>query len=268
MPSASGAHLFAVIALSGTFIWIGLVDLSNLPNGIKNWVAGHPYGGLIDAYIGPVAIAAGLLQLLAGVFIAIYAIPQRFKRLSYMALSVLSILSVSLLLTNDVWIKSLGGFPAIGSGQGLIKYVAILGVCLWFLNKRGANEVMLIGLILVLGWIGAMKFTAPEAEGVWPLLTSSPLFNFWITEFGKQTASNIIGVIELVTVVLLTARWWNYRLYQIGLLLSAATFIATLTFLITFAPSWAGGFPNLSGTGIFLVKDSILLAAVFILYRD
>ena len=31
------------------------------------------------------------------------------------------------------------------------------------------------GLVLVLGWIGAMKFTAYEAEGIKPLVETSPL---------------------------------------------------------------------------------------------
>lgn len=268
MPSASTAHLFAVVALAGTFLWIGLVDLANVPHGIKSWVEGHPYGKSVIPFLSELAVGSAIAQIVAGVLIAIYAVPQRFKRLSYGVLAVFSLISASLILTNDVWIKTLGGFPAIGSGQGLLKYIAITGVCLWFLNKRWASEVMLLGIMLVLLWIGAMKFTGPEADGVWPLLTSSPLFSFWITDFGKQTASNIIGVVELITVFLLTGRWWNQRVFELGLALSAATFIATLSFLATFSPSWSGGFPNLSSTGIFLLKDAILLAAVFILYRD
>lgn len=268
MPSASTAHLFAVVALAGTFIWIGLIDLANAPTGIKGWVEGHPYGQSVSLYLSKMAIAVAITQIIAGGLIAVYAVPQRLKRLSYGVLAAFGLISTSLILTNDVWIKSLGGFPAIGSGQGLLKYIAVTGVCLWFLNKRWANEVMLLGIILVLLWIGAMKFTGPEADGVWPLLTSSPLFNFWITDFGKQMASNIVGVIELLTVLLLTGRWWNRKAYELGLAVAAITFITTLSFLVTFAPSWSGGFPNLSGTGIFLVKDTILLAAVFILYRD
>lgn len=269
MPSASGAHLFAVISLAGLLIWFGLMNLSGLTDGtVGRFVDAHPLKSDLTAHKDTLALALGLVQLAAGALIAIYAVPQRYKRLSYWAVCGLSLGALSLMFTNPVWISSLGGFPAIGAGQGLIKYVTIMGVALWFLGVKGAREVMLGGIILVLAWIGAMKFTGPEADGVWPLLTSSPVFNWWITDFGKQMASNIIGVIELVTVALLTGLWWNRKAYELGLLLTAGTFIVTLSFLVTFGPSWSGGFPNLSGAGHFLLKDAVMLAAVFILYRD
>lgn len=269
MPSASGAHLFAVLSLSGLFIWFGLMNLSGQTgNTINQWADAHPLATHLKPYKTNIGLTLGILQTATGLLIAVYSIPQRFKRMSYGLIALFSLGALSLMFSNPVWIKSLGGFPAIGSGQGLIKYITIMGVALWFLGIKGARELMLFGLIIVLGWIGAMKFTGPEADGVWPLLTSSPLFNWWIIDFGKQIASNIIGGIELLTVLLLTAHWWNRKAYEFGLLLAGGTFIVTLSFLVTFAASWSGGFPTLSGTGHFLLKDTILLAAVFILYRD
>lgn len=269
MPSASGAHLFAVLSLSGLFIWFGLMNLSGqTTSAIAQWVDAHPLTTQLAPHKANIAYVIGLIQTVAGLLIAIYSVPQRFKRMSYSLIVFFSLGALSLLATNPVWIKSLGGFPAIGSGQGLIKYITIMGVALWFLGVKGARELMLIGLIVVLGWIGAMKFTGPEADGVWPLLTSSPLFNWWIIDFGKQTASNIIGGIELLTVLLLTAHWWNRKAYEMGLLLAGGTFVATLSFLVTFSASWSGGFPSLTGAGHFLLKDAVLLASVFILYRD
>lgn len=269
MPSASNAHLFAVLSLSGLFIWFGLMNLSGqTANTISQWVDAHPLASTLKTHKANIALALGTIQTATGLLIAIYSIPQRFKRMSYGLIALISVGALSLMFTNPVWMKNLGGFPAIGSGQGIIKYIAIMGVALWFLGVRGARELMLVGLINVLGWIGAMKFTAPEADGVWALLTTSPLFNWWILDFGKQTASNIIGIIELITVLLLTGHWWNRKAYELGLLIAAATFVATLSFLVTFSSSWSGGFPSLSSTGHFLLKDAILLAAVFILYRD
>ncbi len=269
MPSASGTHLFAVLSLAGVFIWFGLMNIAGLTDGsINRWLDSHPLADTLKTHKQTLTVGLGILQLTTGALVAIYAVPQRFKRASYGVIALLCLVSLSLLLTNPVWMSALGGFPAIGTGQGLIKYITILGVALWFLGVKGAREVMLLGLIIVLGWIGAMKFTAPEADGVWPLLTSSPLFNWWIIDLGKQTASNIIGIIELVTVILLTGAWWNRKAFNFGLVLSAATFVATLSFLVTFDASWLGGFPKLSSTGHFLLKDVILLAAVFILYRD
>ena len=269
MPSASNAHFFAVISLAGLFLWLGLMGLSGTTEkaGI-GWINGHLFSTDMKPHKDTILMIIAGLQTAAGILIVVYAVPQRFKRLSFAFIILYGIGAISLMLTNQVWIKSLGGFPAIGSGQGLIKYVVVIGVAMWFLGLRGAKEVMLLGLILVLGWIGAMKFTGPEAEGVWPLLTSSPIFSWWLTDFGKQTASNIIGILELVTVVLLTGYWWNNKAYDFGLILSAITFLVTLSFLITFGSSWSGAFPFLSSTGIFLIKDAVLLAAVFILYRD
>ena len=45
------------------------------------------------------------------------------------------------------------------------------------------------GLVLVLGWIGAMKFTAYEAEGIKTLVETSPLTS-WMYK-GPQFAGNI-----------------------------------------------------------------------------
>lgn len=269
MPSASGAHLFAVVSLSGLFIWFGLMNLSGqTANSISLWVDAHPFAKQLTPHKTTFAMALGLVQATAGFLIAVYSIPQRFKRMSYSFIALISLGALSMLFTNPVWMKSLGGFPAIGTGQGLIKYITIMGVALWFLGVKGAREIMLIGLIVVLGWIGAMKFTGPEADGVWPLLKTSPLFNWWIVDLGKQTASNIIGTIELLTILLLTGHWWNRKAYELGLLLAGGTFIATLSFLVTFSASWSSSFPALASTGHFLLKDALLLAAVFILYRD
>lgn len=55
------------------------------------------------------------------------------------------------------------------------------------------------------------------------------------------------------------------KLSAIGSVLAAFTFLATLTFLFSL-PGWEkslGGFPALSGSGGFLLKDVVLLGASF-----
>ena len=42
------------------------------------------------------------------------------------------------------------------------------------------------GLVLILFWIGAMKFTAFEAEGIKPLIASSPLMSWLYRIFDPQ----------------------------------------------------------------------------------
>jgi len=270
-PSHSFARLFGVLSIALVFIWFGALNIDGPGRSISaNWISGHPLlKTLSSGTKGWIPTALGVLQIVIGIVIALHAVPGRYKHLAYWGITLISIGSLSLLFSNAVWINSLGGFPAIGAGQGLIKYLAIAGVALWLMGSRHANLVMLAGLILVLGWIGAMKFTGPEANGVFPLLTSSPVFNWWApVYFSKQMASNIIGAIELLTVFLLTGWWWNKKLCQFGLLLSTVTFIVTLSFMVTFKETWLGSFPTLASAGHFLLKDLILLAATIALAAE
>lgn len=130
------------------------------------------------------------------------------------------------------------------------------------INKL-AGILLRYGLVLVLGWIGAMKFTAYEAEGIKPLVATSPLMGWMLNVFSLQATSNIIGVTELVTAALIAIRPVAPKLSAIGSVMAVLTFLATLTFLFSL-PGWEqtlGGFPALSGSGGFLLKDVVLLGA-------
>src|SRR6185369_11009163 len=119
------------------------------------------------------------------------------------------------------------------------------------------------GLVLVLGWIGAMKFTAYEAAGIKALVETSPFMSWMYKVFSVQATSNIIGVAEITAALLIAIRPISARLSAIGSVLAVCTFLATLTFLFSL-PGWEkslGGFPALSGSGGFLLKDVVLLGA-------
>ncbi len=119
-------------------------------------------------------------------------------------------------------------------------------------------------IVLVLAWIGAMKFTAYEAAGIEGLVASSPILGWLYGVVSLQAASNIIGTIEIAIATALAVG----PIYRPAALLGAfgaiATFLTTLTFMFT-APGWEaslGGFPALSVVpGQFLLKDIVLLAA-------
>jgi reactive chlorine resistance protein C len=123
--------------------------------------------------------------------------------------------------------------------------------------------VLRYGLVLVLAWIGAMKFTGYEARGIEPFVATSPLMS-WVYNFlSLQAVSNILGVTELTTAVLIALRPVSARLAIVGSAIAALTFLTTLTFLFSL-PGWEqslGGFPALSGSGGFLLKDAVLLGA-------
>src|ERR1044072_5835456 len=119
------------------------------------------------------------------------------------------------------------------------------------------------GLVLVLGWIGAMKFTAYEAEGIKTLVETSPFMSWMYKALSLQATSNIIGVAELTAAALIAIRPLSAKLSAIGSVLAVLTFLTTLTFLFSL-PGWErslGGFPALSGSGGFLLNDTVLLGA-------
>jgi len=126
------------------------------------------------------------------------------------------------------------------------------------------------GLVLVLGWIGAMKFTAYEAEGIKTLVETSPLMSWMYKVLSLQATSNVIGMAELTAAALIAIRPVSSKLSVIGSVLAVFTFLTTLTFLFSL-PGWEkslGGFPALSGSGGFLLKDTVLLGAALFTLGD
>src|SRR5688500_19087104 len=99
-------------------------------------------------------------------------------------------------------------------------------------EKLGAFLIR-YGLVLVLGWIGAMKFTAYEAEGIKSLVETSPLMSWMYRVFSVQATSNVIGVAELIAAALIAIRPLSSKLSAIGSVLAVLTFLTTLTFLFS-----------------------------------
>ena len=138
------------------------------------------------------------------------------------------------------------------------------------LVRRLGEFLIRYGLVLVLGWIGAMKFTAYEASGIRTLVETSPFMSWMYKVFSLQTTSNIIGVAEVTAATLIAIRPLSAKLSAVGSVLAVFTFLATLTFLFSL-PGWEkslGGFPALSGSGGFLLKDTVLLGAALFTLGD
>ncbi len=129
---------------------------------------------------------------------------------------------------------------------------------------RFGDHALRYSVVVVLAWIGAMKFTAYEAGAIEGLVASSPLVSWLYSIFSLQGASNLIGSVEILTAVALVVGLHNRRIAIVGALAAIATFAVTASFLYT-APGWEaslGGFPALSVVpGQFLLKDIVLLAA-------
>jgi reactive chlorine resistance protein C len=128
------------------------------------------------------------------------------------------------------------------------------------------------GLVLVLIWIGGMKFTAYEAEGISGFVSNSPLMSWAYSVFSVRSFAAVLGVAEVATALLIASRLFSPRAALVGSGLAVGMFLTTLSFLLTTPGVWeasAGGFPALSVVpGQFLVKDFVLLGAALRLFSD
>jgi uncharacterized membrane protein YkgB len=120
--------------------------------------------------------------------------------------------------------------------------------------------VLRYGTVALLLLWGAFKFLAFEAEAIRPLVAEHPLLSWMYPAFGVRGTSAIIGVVEIGAAILMCLRRIAPRLSAIGSLVAAATFVITLSFLVT-TPGAAS--PTSPAFG-FLVKDLILLGAALV----
>jgi uncharacterized membrane protein YkgB len=122
------------------------------------------------------------------------------------------------------------------------------------------------GLVVVIGWIGALKFANFEAHQIQPLVANSPFMGWVYHIFSVYTFSALLGVVELSAAVLLAVKPIAPKISIVGSLLSILLFVSTVSFLFTtpgVSEPAGGGFPALSLTGEFLLKDVPLLGLSF-----
>ncbi len=128
------------------------------------------------------------------------------------------------------------------------------------------------GLAAVIGWIGAMKFTAYEAKAIEGLVSNSPLMAWVYNIFSVQGFGVALGLVLLSIALLIALKPMSARAAAVGAFLAVGMFGTTLSFMLStpgvFEPS-LGGFPALSvAPGQFLVKDAVLLGASIWLLAD
>jgi len=238
----------------------------------------HKHITLATDFYGITAFLPGYIYNLLAAFsfiavsvIACLAIKHtRLRALLGYSLIVVSVVPLFSLLGQSMWIDSLGGFPAIGSGQGVIKYFALLSIGLLFieidLSVKTKQWLSVIPVLVVLVWIGGMKFTLLEAKGIEDLVLSSPFMSWMYSIWDLQTTSNIIGIYDLIAVALIIAAMFNSRLLVPAILMSGAVFAVTQTFLIT----WGAALSSetlLSTGGHFLIKDLWFIVNLFFFWQ-
>ena len=129
--------------------------------------------------------------------------------------------------------------------------------------ERAGAEVGRWGLVIVLAWIGATKFTAEEARAIHGLIAPSPLMSWMYAVWSEQAASNVIGVLELVAALLLALRTIAPRAAVVGAAMATGTFVVTLSFILSTPGTidFTHAVPLPGGPAAFLVKDLVLLGA-------
>jgi uncharacterized membrane protein YkgB len=127
------------------------------------------------------------------------------------------------------------------------------------------GTVLRAGLVGILLYFGAFKFTAVEAEAIRPLVASSPVIGWLHGVLGVQGTSNLLGVVELALAALIALRPIAPAWCALGSLGATGMFLTTLSFLASAPGVWVRvpGFalPVPSALGAFLLKDVFLLGA-------
>ncbi|MEO7476040.1 MAG: DUF417 family protein [Gemmatimonadales bacterium] len=132
-------------------------------------------------------------------------------------------------------------------------------------TMAGVGEKLIrYGLVVLLVWVGALKFTAYEAEAIQGLVTHSPLLAWGNGVLGVRGFAGLIGGIEITLGVLIATRPFVPKLSALGSLGAIVMSLITLTFVFTTPGVWQPGygFPFPSPMpGQFLAKDLLLLGA-------
>jgi reactive chlorine resistance protein C len=118
-------------------------------------------------------------------------------------------------------------------------------------------------LVVVIAWIGALKYTGYEAAAIHPPIAHSPIFSWLDSILSVRAFAAVPGSLEIVAAALIAVRPLWPRISVIGSAMGILLFIGTLSFLFTTpAVTAASGFPVLSVLpGQFLLKDLVLVSA-------
>ena len=168
-----------------------------------------------------------------------------------------------------------------------------------WLDRVGMG-LLRLGLIIVLCWIGGLKFADYEAEGIVPLVANSPLMSFfyhypapeyhqymnkegevipahqqWHKSNGTYAFSHVLGLVIILIGVLIAAYPILPQVSAVGSFFLILMSITTLSFLVTTPEVWVPalgasthGFPYLSGAGRLIIKDAIMLGAAVVTLAD
>ncbi|MCK8123849.1 DUF417 family protein [Pseudoalteromonas sp. 2CM39R] len=262
--------VIALITISFSLLGLSFILGAN-PNAI---------GSIFSFYKLDAQVPAHIMSMIAGFAFCFVGITSLHSHLGFInrALPSITAFAISMLCLITLfganrWLASEGGFPVIGSGQGIIKYFAVIPLFLFVFYKEALSDKAHIALnyasvALVLVWIGAMKFFAFEANAIVSLVESSPFMSWLYIVFSVQGASNAIGVFDILSVALLGVGLYirHAKLILLAGLACCSVFIMTQTFLIT-APNALSSVTVFERLGQFVIKDLWFIANLVIIYH-
>ena len=224
----------------------------------------------------------GALFGTALMLLALMTIAARFNLVSAKAVTLYAIFVTAIplltLLSPTRWMADLGGFPIIGSGQGIIKYFAVLPLFLFLFYREKFSHKQLTYLnfapvAMVLLWIGGMKFFEFEAHAIVGLVETSPFMSWLYAVFSVQGASNVIGGFDVLFALLLGAGIYskNKPLIITSGMACLSVFLMTQTFLFT-VPDTFNSTTIVNRLGQFGIKDlwfvaNLAVVAYFTLFE-
>jgi len=153
-----------------------------------------------------------------------------------------------------------------------MNFVANLLIKMGILKQDLDYRLLRTSMVILFAFFGYQKWFDYEAQALIPYISHGPLI-FWLYPiFGLKGATWFLGVAEWFFAALLFLGFWNKKLGILGALGSCFSFVATVT-IIPFIPNgWApsaGGFPAMTETVAFLLKDLVLFAvSVYLLRQD
>jgi uncharacterized membrane protein YkgB len=118
------------------------------------------------------------------------------------------------------------------------------------------------GLVIILLWIGLLKFTSYEAMGIMGFVANSPFMSWAYTITSVRIWADVIGAIEICLAILIAIYPIAPRASEVGSWGAVAMGLCTFSFLYTTPGVLQSGhgFPFLSPMpGQFLIKDLLLI---------
>lgn len=168
-------------------------------------------------------------------------------------------------------------------------------------NLKGLGlKLIRIAILVVFVWIGGLKFTHYEADGIVPFVANSPFMSFFYAKEAPEykdyknkegelvpknrawhetnrtyVFSYGLGILIMSIGILVFLGIFTPKIGIFGDLLAIIMTIGTLSFLVTTPECWVPdlgsgehGFPLLSGAGRLVIKDTVILAGAVTLLAD